>query len=67
VLHNFRDLWLVILRFEVFVVLWKLFHEADDALLSGQFLYTFVIAVAIVGVLVPLILRTIKLSIGMLL
>ena len=60
VLHNFRDLWLVVLGFEVFLILWELFHEAGAVLVTGQFLFTFVILVAIVGVLIPLILLAIK-------
>jgi formate-dependent nitrite reductase membrane component NrfD len=55
-LHNFRTLELVLLAFEVFLIVWQLFIEGGDILLTGQFLYTFVIAVAIVGVLVPLVL-----------
>jgi formate-dependent nitrite reductase membrane component NrfD len=60
VLHNFRDLWLVILGFEVFLIIWELFHEGGSVLLSGQFLFTFVIVAAIVGVIVPLILLALK-------
>lgn len=60
VLHNFRDLWLVILGFEVFLILWELFHEAGTVLLTGQFLFTFVVAAAIGGVIAPLILLALR-------
>lgn len=55
-LHNFRNLWLIVLGFETFLAVWEIFHEEGGLLLTGQFLYTFVIAVVIVGVLVPLVL-----------
>ena len=56
-LHNFRNLWLIVLGFEVFLVAWEVLHHEEGALLlTGQFLFTFVIAVAVVGVLIPLIL-----------
>jgi formate-dependent nitrite reductase membrane component NrfD len=54
--HHFRDLWLMMLGFEIFLVAWELFHEGGEMLLTGQYLFTFVIGVAIVGVLLPLIL-----------
>lgn len=54
--HHFRDLWLVILGFEVFLVAWEVFHEGGGLLLTGQFLITFVVAVMILGILIPLIL-----------
>jgi formate-dependent nitrite reductase membrane component NrfD len=53
-LHNFRNLWLIVLGFEVFLVAWEIFHEEGAILLTGQFLFTFVIAVAVIGVLIPL-------------
>lgn len=61
-LHNFRTLELVLLAFEVFLIVWQLFIEGGDLLLTGQFLFTFVIAVAIVGVLAPLILLLVNLD-----
>lgn len=59
-MHNFRNLWLIVLGFEVFLVAWEIFHEEGGLLLTGQFLFTFVIAVAIVGVIIPLILLAIN-------
>jgi formate-dependent nitrite reductase membrane component NrfD len=53
---HFRDLWLMMLGFEIFLVAWELFHEGGGMLLTGQFFITFVVGVAIVGVLLPLIL-----------
>lgn len=54
--RNFRDLWLIVLGFELFLVTWELFHEGGGLLLTGQFFFTFVIGVAVVGVLIPLVL-----------
>lgn len=59
-LHHFRDLWLMVLGFEVFLVVWEMFHEGGGLLLTGQFLFTFVVGVAIIGVLIPLILLAMK-------
>lgn len=55
-LHNFRNLWLIVLGFEVFLVAWEIFHEEGAILLTGQFLFTFVIAVVVIGVVIPLVL-----------
>jgi formate-dependent nitrite reductase membrane component NrfD len=55
-LHNFRNLWLIVLGFEIFLIAWEIFHEEGAILLTGQFLFTFVIAVVVIGVLLPLVL-----------
>lgn len=55
-LHNFRSLWLIVLGFELFLVIWEVFFARGSLLLSGQFLFTFGIAVILVGVLIPLVL-----------
>ena len=59
VLHNFRNLWLIVLGFEIFLLAQEIILGESTMLLSGQFLYTFVIAVLIVGVIIPLILLVI--------
>jgi formate-dependent nitrite reductase membrane component NrfD len=61
-LHNFRALELVLLAFEVFLIVWQLLIQGGDLLLTGQFLFTFVIAVAVVGVAAPLILLLVNLD-----
>ena len=55
-LHNFRSLWLIVLGFELFLVTWEVFFASGGMLLSGQFLFTFGIAVILVGVIIPLVL-----------
>lgn len=55
-LHNFRNLWLIVLGFEVFLITWEVFHEGGSLLLTGQYIFTFVIAVGVIGVLIPLVL-----------
>lgn len=59
-LHNFRDLWLIILGLEIFLIAWEMFHESGALLFQGQFLFTFIIGVAVVGVLIPLILLVMR-------
>jgi formate-dependent nitrite reductase membrane component NrfD len=58
--HNFRNLWLIVLGFEVFLVTWEFFHAAGDVLLTGQYLFTFVIGVVVIGVLIPLIILALR-------
>jgi formate-dependent nitrite reductase membrane component NrfD len=53
--QNFHSLELILLGFEVLLVVWMVFQEGGDILLTGQFLFTFVVAVAVVGVLIPMI------------
>jgi formate-dependent nitrite reductase membrane component NrfD len=54
--QNFHSLELILLGFEVLLVTWMLFQEGGEILLTSQFVLTFVVAVALVGVLIPLIL-----------
>lgn len=61
-IHNMRDLWLIVIGFEVFLVAWELFHEGGSLLLSGQFLFTFGIGVVFIGVLIPLILLAMRIG-----
>jgi formate-dependent nitrite reductase membrane component NrfD len=53
--HNFHSLELILLGFEVLLVVWMVFQEGGDILLTSQFLFTFVVAVAVMGVLIPMI------------
>jgi formate-dependent nitrite reductase membrane component NrfD len=53
--HNFHSLELILLAFEILLVIWMVFQEGGNILLTGQFVITFVIAVAVLGVLVPMI------------
>lgn len=53
--HNFHNLELILLGFEVLLVIWMFFQEGGDILYTGQFIFTFVVAVAILGVLLPMI------------
>lgn len=55
-----RDLWLMVIGFEVFLVAWELLHEGGSILLSGQFMLTFGVGVVLVGVLIPLILLAMR-------
>lgn len=54
--QNFHSLELILLGFEVLLVSWMIFQEGGDILLTNQFLFTFVVAVAVIGVLIPLVL-----------
>lgn len=54
--HNFHSLELILLAFEVLLVVWMVFQKGGEILLTSQFLFTFVLAVAVLGVLAPLIL-----------
>lgn len=53
--HNFHSLELILLGFEVLLVVWMVFQEGGAILLTGQFIFTFVVAVAVLGVLIPMI------------
>ena len=53
--HNFHSLELLLLGFEVLLVVWMVFQEGGSILLTGQFIITFVVAVAALGVLIPMI------------
>ena len=53
--HNFHSLELILLGFEVLLVIWMVFQEGGNILLTGQFIITFVVAVAVLGVLIPMI------------
>lgn len=53
--HNFHSLELILLGFEVLLVVWMVFQEGGSILLTGQFIITFVVAVAVLGVLIPMI------------
>lgn len=53
--HNFHSLELILLGFEILLVVWMVFQEGGEILYSGQFIFTFIIAVAVLGVLVPMI------------
>lgn len=53
--QNFHSLELILLGFEVLLVVWMIFQEGGDILLTSQFVLTFVVAVAVVGVLIPLL------------
>lgn len=53
--QNFHNLELILLAFEVLLVVWMVFQEGGDILLTSQFLVTFVLAVAVFGVLVPIV------------
>jgi len=55
-IYNLRNLWLTVLGFEVFLLTWEFLHEEGAILFSGQYVMTFVVAVGLVGVLIPLIL-----------
>lgn len=57
-----RDLWLMVIGFEVFLVAWELLHEGGSVLLTGQFMLTFGIGVVLVGVLIPLILLMMRIG-----
>jgi formate-dependent nitrite reductase membrane component NrfD len=53
--HNFHSLELILLGFEILLVVWMVFQEGGEILYSGQFIFTFVVAVAVLGVLIPMI------------
>ncbi|MDT8305731.1 MAG: NrfD/PsrC family molybdoenzyme membrane anchor subunit [Anaerolineae bacterium] len=53
--HNFHSLELILLGFEVLLVVWMVFQDGGEILLTSQFLLTFVLAVAVLGVLAPLL------------
>jgi formate-dependent nitrite reductase membrane component NrfD len=52
--HNFHSLELILLGLEVLLVVWMVFQEGGDILLTSQFIFTFVVAVAVLGVLIPM-------------
>lgn len=54
-MHSLRNLWLTVLGFEIFLLCWEVIHEEAAILFTGQFFLTFVIAVGLVGVLIPLL------------
>ncbi|HZD10073.1 MAG TPA: NrfD/PsrC family molybdoenzyme membrane anchor subunit [Candidatus Binatia bacterium] len=53
--RRFQSLELILLAFEILLVVWMVFQEGGDILLTSQFLLTFVLAVAVFGVLVPIV------------
>ncbi|MCL4267320.1 MAG: polysulfide reductase NrfD [Anaerolineae bacterium] len=53
--HNFHGLELILLGFEVLLIVWMVFQDGGSILLTGQFIFTFVVAVAVLGVLMPMI------------
>lgn len=55
-MYSLRNLWLTVLGFEIFLLVWEVLHEEAAILFTGKFFLTFVIAVGLVGVLIPLLL-----------
>ncbi len=60
--HNFRDLWLIVLGFEFFLIAWELFHKEGSILFVGEFLYIFGVGVVLLGVVIPMAILTLRIG-----
>lgn len=55
-LHNFRTLWIFLLVIEAVLLYWEISAPTGGLLMSGQYQLTFVVAVGLIGILIPLLL-----------